>query len=1208
MAYFGYIFTVNRMKRAFILLFIAIATFFVFSLYSVDVSAGCGFGPTVSCAGNNFGGVSTINGFAGQGKLRIWSTSEGSQRVEIKKNGALYQNVYPSGAGIIATIDVIASDTITLHSFDCYGGNCSYLDAGWKPENTGAYANTCGTGCDCGPKEKDGQYAIVSTSGFRSMVQNGDNGNPIGQLQCWGDWPESSWDNDFNDFMMWYTFESTCTCTPVSCPPGGTMTKFMTYPVSQGTGVACNNCVLTTTNCQPLYRNTAPTCSLAPATISMTREDSPKTFSFTVSDNDYGDTVTVNSVKIVDTAGNLKSCATVKTLGGGSIIGSTVRAGTDNPAAISQTTQFLIDARESHGLFGNVGGRSLCSGRLEIEISDLDSDGSGPDIATTPSVKCIVNVEVENQAPQLTNVSLYDRDQLDTVRDRGAIGDGNLIDGRSKLFVGSPLTTQSKMRASYCGESLSLLDPIVCPGGAEKYETAMSRRRNPLQLEFTVRDANGIEDIMQAGVWIQRESQNNSSIALPTTQSGVRNSMQAMYSEKENMQIASGSTTWSFVSRACLGQNCGPNSLNTSSKLQFTGLSFINALGSVQPVNGNVRQGTMQWASQALWQAKGFPACLNTPTGCTSSNLPLAATTAATADQSLLANYDWAVATDDSHMLCFPSNNAVPTVVPVSTPVSVCPTSCAACLKKEGISTVPTDANALTFKFGVYLNDQDGGQGMEEESYAIFLSALDKVSVPLNNVTGKGDEGWARFNKSGILCAGTSCGTGMDYSLVYDPIAPTVTYISWTTTGLSGANATFTVSDNTNGSGIKGVSNRFMVRQEELEGEALGDRFWANKVSDGQPFDGKNDFATTTNPSQVLSGTGLTSGDAIIAGLCVYDNAGNMACGRNGSNYTFLGPWLKTSYGDIYSNKGGTVPFSQTIPTDNGTTNDNTKSIYEPFGEQVFTALTGYFMTAASTTQGTGINGGHLVGGLNMQLGFRNYYRSGTSSYDFFGHYPFLTGNEYNRLRSTAILNCDRINIDSAGSCQNGGSLSTIGQARYNILYATGGTITNLVCTNTNVIFVTGALLVNGQVSKATTGTHNGCIFILADGASLTIDDIPSDSPRPPAGDGKGSPIVDKFDAAVIAGSGATFTVNKGARGATTKSTDRLEIRGWVYMADTTPVFKRNLAPIDNRRYPSEWIIYDATLLDLFRDLLGVEKTVDLTCGTSTHALCQSQN
>lgn len=77
---------------------------------------------------------------------------------------------------------------------------------------------------------------------------------------------------------------------------------------------------------------------------------------------------------------------------------------------------------------------------------------------------------------------------------------------------------------------------------------------------------------------------------------------------------------------------------------------------------------------------------------------------------------------------------------------------------------------------------------------------------------------------------------------------------------------------------------------------------------------------------------------------------------------TFFSAWLKTSYGDIFSSSGNETPFSQTIPsnTDLGggiQNNDNTRTLYAPYNEQIFTVGTSMLLT--NSTAGSGLLGGY---------------------------------------------------------------------------------------------------------------------------------------------------------------------------------------------------------------------------------------------------------
>ncbi len=1004
-----------------------------------------------------------------------------------------------------------------------------------------------------------------------------------------------------------------CACAPRACPPTNPQNKYMTLAVpTNGTSRTCGDpCHPVEAACAPSYVNSAPSCSILPGKITMTREEAAKQFQLSVVDADYGDAIDVVSVKVKDSAGNLNSCVKVTNLAGGSLIG---------PVKNNQTNTFSVDAREAHGIFTNIGGKSICSGKLEIGIVDIDSDGPAGADTSAGIVKCSVDVEVTNEAPKLGAVKLYDQDADTQLRDTN-----NLINGtNTSIAIGSPVNSTDKLRASYCNEPLSLLDPIKCPQGGEKF---LQTRHNPLQFEFTVSDANGADDIMQAGVWLSyynsasmNDKQINVPLVMPVANPSTRMSFQALYSEKESKDI---NGTYYFISRACLSPACGPTNLATSSKQIFSAYAPIDSLPPYAGdglKSGNLYKGKQLSATTNEWYRAGFPDCLLAG-GCTSANVPATARSVATsANVFSLPGYTWAIGAEDNNLLCYPTNSAQPKVVQVSTPVA-CPKDCGACIQRAGIST---SGSEITAKFKLYFNDKDEGQGLAAGQYFVFISSLDKVGVPLENVVGQGDEGWSRIDKFGKLCVGASCTPDRKFALLYDPIPPKISFDSWTPSAsqLDTITATATVTDNVGGSGVSGISNRFIARQATLDGEPIEGRLWAKKLSDSTDLDGSQDHDPTFSGGvTTIKGKGLIPEETIIAGLCAYDNAGNMACSKNVNDYVFLSSWIKTSFGDIYSSKSAAPPFSQTIPsnttinailnTDNTAKQDAIKSpytaIYSPFNEQIFTAGTGALLTGS--TSGAGLTGGYIPNGstTSLPLGFQNFYRDGgtTTKYNGYGVSALTQGNEFERTRATAILNCDLMNESNQGTCQTSGSIIDMSSSgtKYKILSSGTTTIDSTICSNVNVIFVSGTVTVKGNVTKA--NPESGCLFVLSNNASLIIEDIPSNQ-RTAAPDGKGSPYTDRFQAAVVASSGAQISIKKAATKAANNSIDRLEITGWIYAADKTPNFLRSLAPVDNRRYPAEWIIYDATLLDTFRKLLGIEKTVDVICGTSSHVLCTS--
>lgn len=1009
-----------------------------------------------------------------------------------------------------------------------------------------------------------------------------------------------------------------CVCTETQCPPDD-WDKFKMRPTPEGTYESC----LTTDSCSTVpkdcfkYKNTPPTCEILPTSIAMTRNDAPKQFALTITDNDYGDTVQITGARTVDSAGKLNSCVKITTLGGGDVFNLTVKTGSDDPANITQTTNLLVNSRGRHGVFENIGGNSLCQGLLQIEIRDVDSDGAGPDVADT--ALCEIPISVSNDPPHLENVQLLDMEKVQGKSPLTREG-SNMIDGRGKLFVGSVLTLENKKQATLCKVPLMLgltgaSTNFTCPVNDEGYLDSFSRRRNPLQLEFTVSDANGSDDIMQAGMWIQRVDLNKNSAALPLINAGgSRNSFQAMYSEMENIQV--NGTRWNFVSRACLGTMCGSQNIRLSSRQIFSALALINELPSYVSMNGNVKIDKYRWASQRKWQKVGFPDCLDSVVGCSDANVPDIAQTVAGSGTADPSNYDWAVATDSNHLICFLEDNPVPTKVDISGEI-VCPGDCAACAKKEGVFNVAGNPNVLTFKFGIYFNDKDSGHGMQDGEYSIFLSALDKVSVPLNNVdvSQKGDNGWVKFDKNGNLCTGSTCPGNSDFVLLYDATAPQIgPYAQQTFADKTLLNETIGISDS--GSGIGGVTKAFMARQGMLDGLPLeNDLTWAYHKGTTTLFDGKNTRTALAvgTTSVKLEGGGFRAYDELTAGICAYDRAGNMSCGNStiaGTPFTFLAPWLKTSYGDIYSVKeNDTAPFGLTLPASNGVgLEDKTKDVYLPFTKQEFTIGTGYLLTA-NVAPGTGLMGGYFQGGANHPLGFTNNYRV---SSDITGYIPSLPGNEYARLKAIANLNCELMNSVPMGSCANtGAGIGAIGVKDYNVvtlttnILQTSPIILPLNCVHANVIFVEEDIVISREIVKTAPLNNSGCVFVVKNGKTLTIRDVPSDLREYPPN--PGIPTLDRFDAAIIAEAGAAVIIDKGDKGATTQSTDRLGITGWIYSANesTAPKFLRNLAEVDNRRYPAEYIKYDVNLLDVLSPLLGFNKTADITCGTSGHVLCK---
>jgi hypothetical protein len=158
----------------------------------------------------------------------------------------------------------------------------------------------------------------------------------------------------------------------------------------------------------------------------------------------------------------------------------------------------------------------------------------------------------------------------------------------------------------------------------------------------------------------------------------------------------------------------------------------------------------------------------------------------------------------------------------------------------------------------------------------------------------------------------------------------------------------------------------------------------------------------------------------------------------------------------------------------------------------------------------------------------------------------------------------------------------------------------NISCKGTNVILVSNKAVVtlSGQVTKAT--VESNCLFVVDNGATLILADTPSAKKT-------GTPTVDLFEANVVVSKGGKFET----KGVTTLKNivlDRLEWHGFLFDdSGEAPVLGRRLNLDNNKRYPAEWLIYDASVLDSYRSIFGYEKTVDLICGTSNHILCRGK-
>jgi hypothetical protein len=978
-----------------------------------------------------------------------------------------------------------------------------------------------------------------------------------------------------------------CKCEATSCAQGNPSNKFMTLPASNGTKINCDKCQGVAVACPATYKNTAPTCSTLPASIEMTRFEAARQFEINVTDQDYGDTVQIVDVRVVDDVGNLKSCVNVKSLSGSSLSNMIVKAGSDNPADISARTVLTADAREAHGVYGyDANGVSVCSGYIAVKVVDIDSDGNGPDVPG--SATCRVNLRVTNNNPVVSEVEVIDQDPIIELRDPAT----NMLataNTASPLFIGSSSETR---RAGRCNAALNF-DPLgQCPDGQFAPQVT---KRNPFRLSMTVSDADGIQDIKDFGFWLQRADTTSTADIFPVIQTEGRLSVQALVGVRNDYNI----DNVNYLSdNTCLGPNCTTDVTETGSLL---GISGIVTKGLLVPQNGTITATAQKRVSYATWLGAGWPDCYNRGViGCTIDNVPTGARIPAGTTESDGGNFDWLVSSDKSNMLCLSGRASTASVVPKE---GICPSTCAACVTLESLTR--TSATALKAAFRITMNDKEATNsqhGMIAGKYSLLVGAVDKVAGYANGAS---------------MYKVARNANAQEAHIVFDPMPPTISLSLTNPAGTNVMEADVMLSESSIGSGIAGKAIRFMVKEDYANPEDVSGTLSFLNTSDGGSglWNGLADFvpaASSGNQSADFTGYGLTSESGIAAGICAYDRAGNMCCAKtvaagvtsacptSGTSgiYGYGTSWLQTSLASVYSNNSESgAAFAMTVP-------EKSMALSAlPVGfTQSGSAVSNMVITAGSDV---GINGGKDAGSgtytpLGFALGSSNYYRKSDSNSAF----NVTTVNDSTRDTWYSILYAQSTKFcETAGSCIVSSNLSdTAVDAPYKIIRLNSAAqyTENIVCKGANVIFITGKVTVSvaGQVTKDS--TNSGCLFVVDNESKFIIADSAT-------GKKTGAPAVDLFEGNVVVSKGGSFAT----RQVSTLKTivfDRLEWRGFLYDdSGTAPVFGRHLTLDHNKEYPAEWLIFDATVLDTYRMLLGYEKTVDVVCGTSQHILCRGK-
>jgi len=1006
-----------------------------------------------------------------------------------------------------------------------------------------------------------------------------------------------------------------CDCTPHSCPPEGG-NKFMTKRVKSGVGNTCSGAHDCTPNTFDCYKkvNTPPTCNIIPQSISTTRTAAPKTFALTVTDNDYGDTVKVKGVRVVDSHGNLKSCVNVTTLSGGLLDNLIVKTGSNNPSSISQRNILQIDARSAYGIYDSIGnGISECSGIIEIEIADVDSDGSGSDVSDYTT--CTLNVSVINNNPVISNIVLNDHDANSQMRRQG-----NLVHefgGNDPLPVGSLFDAN---RVASCSSAVALNGDT----GSCSNWVPQKTRTNPYKLSFRVTDKEGYKDIKDIGFWVQK-SNSTARPKVPLITSAGRQSIQALIGQRKDYNIPISTNNKYLTSAPCIGNICTRDILSE----RLLSYSLITESLSASS-SGKISASHRRSAGYRSWLQVGFPNCLFTASGCNSQNVPAMAKQNATSDTSRFYNYNWMIAADKRHMLCLSSTSNTSKTIPAS---AICPSSCAACVILDKLDRVPNNLTSIDVSFVIYMNDKfidsGNGQGMAEGRYEVMVGSRDTV-----NGLAHGSRFWESIEKD----------ANSTFSLNFDAHPPQIMSFGLTeqvNAGVASIRSFGQIRDaSPSPSGVAGWGTRYLM-QEEYEGPNIlsGEISFLNKVNNTiSPWDGADDFIDNVHLDQhgtfrfSYTGYGIDpSAQATIgAGLCTYDKAGNMCCAQrmkvNGqitvtkacSNYGDSGsivtnaPWMQTLIGSVYSNSRSNA-FKMYVPGSSRMTlmNDDETKVslpYAPFKNQSGSAISGMLISGGSAA---GITGGREFDYVQYPLGFSNnstsignYRKADSSNPNNIYNIKVLEERSwYGILYSTIRNNC-AISNECYTEPSSGSNLAFINaknnsQNGYVVIDSDEKFMDPLLCRGANVIFITnGATVQVTEVNKV--DVKSGCIFVVDDGATLKLTDWDFKNTT-----NSGVPGVDRFESAIVVSKGGSF-ISENRDSIRNVIYDRLQINGFIY-SDSILKFERTLRNEDNKDYPAEWFLYDANLLDIFRNMLGTHKIVDMVCGTSDNILCTAE-
>ncbi len=766
---------------------------------------------------------------------------------------------------------------------------------------------------------------------------------------------------------------------------------------------------------------------------------------------------------------------------------------------------------------------------------------------------------------------------------------GNYINGtNSNIWISNALFTSSRPKKCISPVDLNTAG-LPCASSV-----SVLSRKNPVDFSVTIQDSNGAKDIERVGIFLQHINpaitSTSRNLVMPPISSGVQRNISSVYGQFQDEVIGT-NTYW--VSRADFSKTLD----NAATKLY--GQRYWNTNG------GSSATQRVQALTYRGWAQKFFPDCYLFAFGCGAVNTPSGANPLFSANDGAIVNYIFDVESPTNSYLCY--NNSLAPVIKTGS----CDSTCSACISRStsnaGIQQVASDK--IKASFSLQVNDP-----LLEGNYAMFITGADKVGTNINKAipvlnTDYVYNSWSRITRNQGICENATADACSNLFLIsLDKTAPSFTvlaqdvdtvddFIHASISGVSDAGSGVASDSNIYRQVFYWVNKADATQKGFIKSGRTGEGFCdgnRNAVAGLLPCTATGDLGTVSGQWEMIGDIAQSNIPAgvsvdIFAQYCVTDNAGNGNC-LTSPPLTATGAgasgtaWIKTSLGPVYSNTLTTAnPFDIRLTADPAFSDLSSSSLlYAPYLSQQKSVASSYVGTSSSSSD---------LGLQNAKLGVSPLLRNPADTNTFTKRSFFdpagsrFSGGWYSRLLSLFEYNCNKTGSSVCVNHPSAQAAMTAGGTAPNYVIVNGNfSLGTLTCSGKSMIFVaSGTLMINGQINR---NIGSVCVIVVASGATLEIADTASGT-------------VDKVYATMIVD--GIFKTNS----LTPAESDQLEIFGSVFSSTNVPQFNRKLSDTNNKSYPAEWIVYNATPLELFRDWFGVNQVSDIKCGASGHPVCQ---